>query len=78
MGSDGRILSQGSLSSALSRDSRLLKEIEEEQKELEKADQEIDKVVETEKADAAKVSSGKLVVAEEVEEGHVGWKASKL
>ncbi|KAI0717852.1 P-loop containing nucleoside triphosphate hydrolase protein [Cerioporus squamosus] len=78
MGPDGRILSQGSLSSALSRDSKLLKEIEEEQKELEKAEQEIDKVDEVEKRSEAKQSSGKLVVAEEVEEGHVGWKAIAL
>ncbi len=77
MGSDGRILSQGSLSSALSRDSKLLKEIQEEQKELDKAEQEIDKVDDTEKVDVAKQISGKLVVAEEVEEGHVGWKASE-
>ncbi|TFK79744.1 P-loop containing nucleoside triphosphate hydrolase protein [Polyporus arcularius HHB13444] len=78
MGSDGRILSQGSLSSALSRDSKLLKEIQEEQKELDKAEQEIDKVDDTEKVDVAKQISGKLVVAEEVEEGHVGWKAIAL
>ncbi|RDX45542.1 P-loop containing nucleoside triphosphate hydrolase protein [Lentinus brumalis] len=78
MGSDGRILSQGSLSSALSRDSKLLKEIQEEQKELEKAEQEIDKVDDTEKVVDAKQIAGKLVVAEEVEEGHVGWKAIAL
>ncbi|KAI0711801.1 P-loop containing nucleoside triphosphate hydrolase protein [Cerioporus squamosus] len=78
MGPDGRILSQGSLDSALSRDSKLLKEIEEEQKVLEKAEQEIDKVDEIEKGEKAKQSSGKLVVAEEVEEGHVGWKAIAL
>ena len=78
MGSDGRILSQGSLSSALSKDAKLLKEVEEEQKELEKAEQEIDQEDETEKAGDAQKSSGKLVVAEEVEEGHVGWKASKF
>ncbi|RPD70679.1 P-loop containing nucleoside triphosphate hydrolase protein [Lentinus tigrinus ALCF2SS1-7] len=78
IGSDGRILSQGSLSSALSRDSKLLKEVEEEQKELEKAEQEIDKVDENEKAGEGQKSSGKLVVAEEVEEGHVGWKSIAL
>ncbi|CDO75388.1 hypothetical protein BN946_scf185012.g5 [Trametes cinnabarina] len=58
MGPDGCILSQGSLDSALSRDSKLLKEIEEEQKELEKAEQEIDKVDEIEKREKAKQSSG--------------------
>ena len=75
VGSDGRILSQGSLSSALARDTKLLKEVEEEQEELHKADQEID----SEKPEdaAAKQASGKLVVAEELEEGHVGLKASE-
>ena len=75
VGSDGRILSQGSLSSALSKDSKLLKELEEEQQELEKAEQEIDPSEETEKLAEAKQSSGKLIVAEEIEEGHVGWDA---
>ncbi|RPD55442.1 P-loop containing nucleoside triphosphate hydrolase protein [Lentinus tigrinus ALCF2SS1-7] len=78
MGSDGRILSQGSLSSALSMDSKLLREVEEEQQVLEKAEQEIDPTDETEKAAEAQKSSGKLVVAEEIEEGHVGWDAVKL
>ncbi|TFK78167.1 P-loop containing nucleoside triphosphate hydrolase protein, partial [Polyporus arcularius HHB13444] len=78
IGSDGRILSQGSLSAALSKDSKLLKEVEEEQQVLEKAEQEIDPSAETEKATEAQQSTGKLTVAEEVQEGHVGWDAVKL
>ena len=50
---------------------KLLKEVEEEQKELAKAEQEIDQEEETEKAGDAQKSSGKLVVAEEVEEGRL-------
>ncbi len=73
MGSDGRILSQGSLASALERDSKLFKEVKEERAEIEKAEQEIapEKPEDTE----AKQSAGKLVVAEEMEDGHVGWSA---
>ncbi|KAJ3004747.1 hypothetical protein NUW54_g4666 [Trametes sanguinea] len=76
MGSDGRILSQGSLESALARDSKLLHEVREEREELEKAEHQLD----TEKLEesGAKQIAGKLVVAEEREEGHVGWSAMKL
>ncbi len=77
IGSDGRILSQGSLSAALSKDSKLLQEVEEEQQVLEKVEQEIDPSAETEKATEAQKSTGKLTVAEEVQEGHVGWDAGE-
>ena len=75
MGSDGRILSQGSLSNALAHDAKLLKELQQEQEEIAKAKQELDK--ETPDDDKAKQSAGKLVVEEETELGHVGLKASK-
>ncbi|PIL29335.1 ATP-binding cassette transporter [Ganoderma sinense ZZ0214-1] len=76
VGCDGRILSQGTLENALAHDSKLLKDVEHEVKELQKDDQEID----GEKEDVvnAPSSAGKLVVAEEVEVGHVGWKAMLL
>ncbi|KAH9848044.1 P-loop containing nucleoside triphosphate hydrolase protein [Lenzites betulinus] len=77
MGSDGRILSQGSLSSALARDSKLLKEVEEEREEIEKANTEVDAEKPVEVAEV-KQTDGKLVVAEEMEDGHVGWSALKL
>ena len=75
VGSDGRILSQGTLENALAHDSKLLKDVEHEAEELQKADQEID----GEKAEDvnAPSSAGKLVVAEEMELGHVGWRASE-
>ncbi len=75
MGSDGRILSQGSLSTALARDAKLLREVEEEQKELAKADQEVDP--DKPEDETAKQSAGKLVVSEEIESGHLGWEASE-
>ncbi|KAI1790062.1 P-loop containing nucleoside triphosphate hydrolase protein [Ganoderma leucocontextum] len=76
VGSDGRILSQGTLENALAQDSELLKDVEQEVEELQKADQEID----GEKAEDVIVpsSAGKLVIAEEIEEGHVGWRAMLL
>ncbi|KAI0655828.1 P-loop containing nucleoside triphosphate hydrolase protein [Cubamyces menziesii] len=79
MGSDGRILSQGSLLSALERDSKLMQELREEQEEIKKAEGEIDADDEDKfEDDAAKQATGKLVVAEEMEDGHVGWSALKL
>lgn len=73
MDSNGRILSHGSLASVLEQDSDLVKEVLEEREELEKAEQEID--VEKPEDALAKQASGKLVVDEEVEVGHVGWTA---
>ena len=75
VGSDGRILSQGSLENALEHDSKLLKDVEHEVEELQKADQEVDG--EKDEDVNAPSSAGKLVVAEEIEEGHVGWRARK-
>ena len=75
VGSDGRILSQGTLENALAHDSSLLKDVEHEAEELQKADQEIDG--EKEEDVNVQSSAGKLVVAEEIEEGHVGWRACK-
>ena len=78
MGSDGRILSQGSLLSALERDSKLMQEMKEEQEEIRMAEGEIDAEDEDKFEDeATKQVAGKLVVAEEMEDGHVGWSASE-
>lgn len=75
IGSDGRIVSQGSLSTALAKDSKLLKEAQEGQKELENVEQEVDTMDFTN--EAQKKSTGKLVVDEEIDTGHVGWTARK-
>lgn len=69
------MLSQGSLSSALAKDEKLFEEAEQENALAEKSDQVID---ESEEVDGGKKSDGKLVMAEEVSEGHVGWSACKL
>ena len=74
VGSYGRILSQGTLSKALAHDEQLQKEVQHEAEELQRAEEEIDGG-KPEDVDA-KATAGKLVVAEEIEEGHVGWRAS--
>ncbi|KAH9846280.1 P-loop containing nucleoside triphosphate hydrolase protein [Lenzites betulinus] len=76
MGSDGRILSQGSLDNVLAQDSHLVKEVLDERAELEKAEQAAD--VEKPEDAPGKQASGKLVVAEEMEDGRVGWSAFRL
>ncbi|TCD68834.1 hypothetical protein EIP91_009701 [Steccherinum ochraceum] len=77
MGSNGRILSQGSLSSALAKDKKLSKELKEETKQIEKIEHEVDPVEPT-APEASKPTDGKLIVAEEISEGHVGWAALKM
>ncbi|KAJ3556484.1 hypothetical protein NM688_g2007 [Phlebia brevispora] len=75
LGTDGKIKSQGSLSKALSKNKKLA--------------QKVKRVAEAHKAQLAqtqleqtttrtKKSDGKLIVAEEISVGHVGWPALKL
>ncbi|KAI0085671.1 P-loop containing nucleoside triphosphate hydrolase protein [Irpex rosettiformis] len=88
LGTDGRIASQGSLSKALSTDKKLAKEVDQEAKAVDKAEHTIDDPPEEDTKPAApaesaepktkKDSDGKLIVAEEMSEGHVGWPALKL
>ena len=71
---DGRVISQGSLSNALEKDKKLLQAVAKQNERLEKAEQELTEI----KPDStAPGSAGKLVVAEEISEGHVGWTASE-
>lgn len=73
MGSNGRILSQGSsLSKILATDKKLSAELKQETKEIKKAEQEVDHA---EPDESSKKADGKLIVAEEISEGHVGWPA---
>ncbi|KAK0458994.1 uncharacterized protein EV420DRAFT_1541764 [Desarmillaria tabescens] len=79
---DGRVASQGSLSSALSHDRVLAKEAQQDEEALHKVDEEID--AEDAEEDAGgdpvkdKKSDGKLIVAEEIQEGHISWPSLKL
>lgn len=74
LGTDGRIKSQGTLSSALENDAKLSTYVAEERSQLKRADESID---EAKPEPAEQKSTGKLTVAEEVDEGHVGWSASE-
>lgn len=70
---DGRISSQGSLSSALEHDKKLAAEVAEEREAEEKAEH--DDINQQESQGETEKSDGKLIVAEEISEGHVGWPA---
>jgi hypothetical protein len=69
---DGRVISQGTLAEALSRDSKLLAKVAKENKLQEKKAEVIDPPEEGEKISK---KDGKLVVAEEVALGRVSWPA---
>ncbi|KAI0768822.1 multidrug resistance-associated ABC transporter [Trametes elegans] len=77
LGSDGRIASQGSFGNALLEDQELLSELASEEDELKAAREEVDKP-EVENAAEVSPEKGKLVVAEEITEGQVGWKTLRL
>lgn len=69
---DGRVISQGSLSNALEKDKALSAAVAKETKEIE-LEEATDP--QTKEPAANPKAAGKLVVAEEISEGHVGWKA---
>lgn len=71
LGSDGRILSQGTMSKALATSKTLIKELKTRELELHKAEETVDGEVPA----VREGKSGKLVVAEEIAEGHVSWSA---
>lgn len=62
---EGRIHSQGSVSEIIAKDKSAALKLKEEQKTLEKADEEVDAEPETQ----TKKPDGKLIVAEEMAEG---------
>lgn len=77
LGADGRVHSQLSVSDALATDNALVKEFQAEKEAIDEAEKEVDAENPTRAAqvDAAKDPRGKLIAAEEVSEGHVGWPA---
>ncbi|KAI8982789.1 multidrug resistance-associated ABC transporter [Trametes punicea] len=77
LGTDGRVASQGTLSKVLAKDKKLSEELAEEREEIQKAETEVDHIDPDDEA-APKKSDGKLVVAEEIAEGHIGWPALRL
>ncbi|CAE6479744.1 unnamed protein product [Rhizoctonia solani] len=80
LGTDGRIASQGTIDEAYRSNPKLKAEAEKDEELERKGDQVVDDSNPGDKKDDgnAKKSDGKLMVAEEVAEGHVGWPALKL
>ncbi|KAI0633842.1 multidrug resistance-associated ABC transporter [Trametes polyzona] len=74
LGSDGRIASQGSLEKTLQEDVQLQSELTSEEEQLKSAEEIIDKL----DPEAKDVQTGKLIVAEEIKEGHVGWDTLRI
>ncbi|PBK77153.1 hypothetical protein ARMSODRAFT_949046 [Armillaria solidipes] len=71
---NGRVASQGSISDVLVHDTSLADETDQVQKAMDKVEEEIDSQLPPD----AKKSDGKLIVAEEIEEGHIGLPALKF
>lgn len=71
---DGRVSSQGSITDALLTDSLLDAKITKEEHVLHEVDREIDHPTPAKEQQ----NDGKLIVAEEVEQGHVSWPSLKL
>jgi len=73
LGANGRIVSQGSISEAIVKDDTFAAEAAKDQEVFDKEAEVIDGLEEP-KADTKK-SDGKLVMSEEIAEGHVSWPA---
>jgi hypothetical protein len=75
LGLDGRVACHGSVSDAVAKDKTLAAELVEGTRAIKDEEKRIDQ----EDPDAtAKQADGKLIVAEEIAEGHVSWGACKL
>lgn len=81
LGSDGRVATQGSFDEVLSHSSKLRREVSENLKEVEKADQEVDVEADGNGPGDSAVkgaSDGKLVLEEESGVGHLSWVSLKM
>ncbi|KAJ7748587.1 hypothetical protein B0H16DRAFT_1692067 [Mycena metata] len=84
LGLDGRVRSQGSLADALSKDEVLAKEVIKDQEIFEATEKEIDSLPAAAvdslptALEEPKKKEGKLIVAEEIAVGRVGWNALAL
>ncbi|KAH9041259.1 hypothetical protein EDB85DRAFT_1921835 [Lactarius pseudohatsudake] len=75
LGKDGRIASRGSVSDAIKKDKTLAKELAEGTRIIKDDENKIDS---QEPDETVKQADGKLILAEEIAEGHVSWDAVKL
>ena len=74
LGKDGRIASRGTVSDALKKNKTLAKKLAEDARAI----QDDEKKTESEESDeVAKLRDGKLILAEEIAEGHVSWGAGE-
>jgi len=71
---DGRIESQGTVADALSKDATLSKEAVKDQQAISRTTEEVDHQPPPDEPKG----DGKLIAAEEIEEGHVSWPACRL
>ncbi|TCD64624.1 hypothetical protein EIP91_003858 [Steccherinum ochraceum] len=76
LGLDGTVTNSGTLTKVLAKDSQLFAELESEENEL--AQEDVDVVERPSSKEVAKTVDGKLVVAEEIAVGRVGWSTLKL
>jgi hypothetical protein len=75
LGLDGRVASRGAVSDAVTKDKTFAGKLVEEVQVI----KDEEKLIDQEEPDAtAKQADGKLIVAEEIAEGHVSWDACKL
>jgi hypothetical protein len=72
LGLDGRVFSRDSVSDAVAKDKTLAAELVEGTRAIKDDEKRIDQ---EEPDAAAKPADGKLIVAEEIAEGHVSWDA---
>ncbi|KAG6849488.1 hypothetical protein H0H93_008015 [Arthromyces matolae] len=78
LGSDGRILSQGSIADALAKNTKLKAEIAEEKQKEEMEDEKIEGEMVTADTQQERKEDGKLIVEEESGEGHISWESLKM
>lgn len=69
IGTDGAIVAQGTVPEVLGSDITIFEELKQDQEVIRAAEEEIDKP-------KPPSPEGKLIVAEEIDLGHVSWKAS--
>ncbi|EKM83611.1 hypothetical protein AGABI1DRAFT_66408 [Agaricus bisporus var. burnettii JB137-S8] len=74
IGTDGSVVAQGTILEVVGIDKSVSEELQRNEEEIEMAEEVLDKVDEP----ALPKSGGKLIAAEEMEEGHISWESVKL
>jgi hypothetical protein len=74
IGTNGRVVAQGTIQEVVGVDKSISKKLQQAEAEIKIAEEEIDKPDET----TQPKSSGKLIMAEEIEMGHVSWDSGVL